>query len=233
MTNATMTPTYDTGATGKFSPVVSVPPDRRVDDDTLSAQLPDLGMNMPFIADTLSAMLAHERCGLHLYRSAAGRTLNPVLKAKYEKFGDETARHAEILHELIAEMGGDPRYVSPAARATEGMDTKLLESTFLLAGSVDLITAERVLLDAVLVAETVDHANWTAMAELVGQLPDGDLRDSMADAVAEVLSEEHDHLGWARDTRTSIVTILAASGATGAAMATVEDLTARVRDWFS
>jgi hypothetical protein len=55
----------------------------------------------------------------------------------------------------------------------------------------------------------------------------------MADAVAEVLSEEHDHLGWARDTRTSIVTILAASGATGAAMATVEDLTARVRDWFS
>jgi hypothetical protein len=38
----------------------------------------------------------------------------------------------EVLEELIAELGGDPGYVSPAARATEKAGSALLESTFLL-----------------------------------------------------------------------------------------------------
>ena len=70
-------------------------------------------------------MLAHERCGTHLYRSVAGRTNNPVLQAQYEEFGDETERHVEILEELVTAAGGNPNYVSPAARATEGTDAKL------------------------------------------------------------------------------------------------------------
>ena len=43
-----------------------------------------------------------------------------------------------LLEELITgATGGDPQYVSPAARATEKAGAGLVESTYLLAGSVD------------------------------------------------------------------------------------------------
>jgi rubrerythrin len=132
---ASLFPSHDTGATTKASAVVYVPPDRQVSDSQLTEQLPDNGLNMAFVADILSAVLAHERCGRHLYRSVAGRTANPVLKAKYEQFGQETERHAAVLEQLISQMGGDPMYVSPAARAVEASDTRLVETTFLLGGS--------------------------------------------------------------------------------------------------
>src|SRR5205823_11962091 len=34
-------------------------------------------------ADLLGAVLAHEQCGMHLYRAVAGATQNPVLKSRY------------------------------------------------------------------------------------------------------------------------------------------------------
>src|SRR5688572_2401451 len=117
---ANLTPTYDTGSTAKASEALYVPPDRTVDDGALAAQLPDLGANEPFIADLLSMALTHERCGRHLYRAVAERTNNPVLMAKYKSYGEETERHAELLEAVISATGGDPGYVSPAARATEG-----------------------------------------------------------------------------------------------------------------
>ena len=228
-----LTPTYDTGARGKPMTYVSISPGREVDDDALAAMLPDLGLNTPFVADIMSAVLAHERCGRHLYRSVAGRTLNPLLRSKYEEFGDETQRHAEILEGLITAMGGDPQYVSPAARATEASDTKTLESTFLLSGSVDVMTAEMVMLDAVLAAEAIDHANWVAMAALAPQLPAGDLADRFRAAVDEVLGEEDKHLEWARETRTQMITLQASSATMTKVAAKAEEMMAKVREWFS
>jgi hypothetical protein len=229
---STLTPTYETGATTKASAVVYVPPDRQVTDNQLAERLPDAGLNMPFIADILSAVLAHERCGRHLYRSVAGRTNNPMLKSKYEQFGAETERHAGILEQPIASMGGDPMYVSPAARAVEGSDTKLLESTFLLGGSVDIMTQEMVMLDAVLLAESLDHANWTAMTELAGDLPDGALKEAFVAAVTEVGVEENDHLMWARDTKTALIRLQARSRMMAAAGAKAEGLVETIRGWL-
>src|SRR5690606_24047207 len=113
---------------------------------------------------------------------------------------------------------------SPAARATEGADTKLVESTFLLSGSVDVMTQEMVMLDAVLIAETVDHANWTALATLVDALPEGAVRDSLAQAVAEVRPDEHDHLEWARSMRTKMIEVQAKGRSMAAVGAKVEEL---------
>src|SRR3546814_13386017 len=83
------------------------------------------GANAAFVADLLSACLAHERCGTHLYRSVAGRTNNAILKAKYEEFGDETLRHVGILEELVASLGGNPSYVSPLARAVRSEERRV------------------------------------------------------------------------------------------------------------
>lgn len=228
----TLTPTYDDGSTAKASPMVYVPPDRRTSDNVLAQQLADVGLNSPFIADFLSSVLTHERCGRHLYRSVAGRTNNPMLKRKYEAFGEETERHAAILEQLITQLGGSPMYVSPAARAVQGTDTKLLESTFLLSGSVDIMTQELVMLDAVLIVESVDHANWTTLAELTDELPEGPMRDAFAGAVTQAGAQENGHLMWARETKTAMVTLQAGSRGRAAAGATTDEMVEHISGWF-
>jgi hypothetical protein len=157
---AVLTITKDRGGATKVSPALYAEATQQMTDETLAAFMPDSGMNGPFLADLMSGMLAHEQCGTHLYRSCEGRTNNPMLQRKYRELGAETERHVEILMGLIQAAGGHPGYVSPTARAVHGMDTKLVESTFALNGSLDLMTAEMAMLDAVFLAESMDHANW-------------------------------------------------------------------------
>ena len=229
----TLTPTKDTGATSKANEVLYVEPGRTVTDDDLATDLGIEGMNAAFIADFLSACLAHERCGTHLYRSVAERTANPVLQARYQELGAQTLRHVEVLESLIAASGGNPSYVSPLARATETADTKVLEATFLGSGALDPMTAEMAMLDAVFLAETIDHANWEGLGQLVEALPDGSvLREELRAAVAEVQAEEDEHLGWARDTRAQLTMLQASSSLATKAATKAEELLAKVKGWF-
>jgi rubrerythrin len=228
----TTNPTFEDGATTKWLPPLAVQPECTADTEAF-ADLPALdGINGGFVADVLSDMTMHERCGFHLYRSIAGRTNNSMLKRKYEEFGAETERHIEILETLLAELGIPPTYVSPSARATEGTDAHLLESTFLYAGSVDLMTQELVMLDAVLLAETRDHANWSGLADLVDTFPEGAGRDAVRRAVEQVEPEEDEHLEWAKSTRKTLISRQAKS-TTLAKMATgAENLMARIGSWL-
>ena len=175
----------------------------------------------------------HERCGVHLYRSAAGRTTNADFRAQYEEFGQQTERHVQILEELIAGAGGDPMYVSPAARLTEKGNAGLLESTFMLNGPIDLDTAELAIVEAVLLAETKDHGNWELMRQLGEVMADGDLKAAMTAAVEEVLAQEEEHYGWAELARTELL-YTAATGGQPLPMPTVDeevvDLTAATKD---
>jgi rubrerythrin len=228
----TLTPTKDLGATAKVHPVVYSEPEQTVTDELLAGMVAIDGMNPAFIADLLSAYLTHERCGTHLYRSVAGRTNNPVLKTKYEEFGEETMRHVDILEQLIASTGGNPTYVSPLARAVEAADSHALMSTYLGSGGLDPMAAEMAMLDVVFMAESVDHANWEALGQLAAAMPDGPAKEAMQAAVAEVEPDEDEHLEWARTTRASM-TMLQASGSTMAkAGAKMEELVAHVKGWF-
>jgi hypothetical protein len=204
----TLTPTKLNDAQSPATDRLYVEPDRAMSPATLAELLPD-SINSAFVADLLSAMLTHERCGVHLYRSVAGRTTERAARAKYEEFGRQTLRHVEILEQLIASAGGNPNYVSFHGRAVEGMNSKLLESTFALGGSIDVIGQEMAMLDAVFLAETIDHANWTTLAALVARLPEGSLRSSFRAAVDEVEAQEDEHLEWARKTRKELALQLA------------------------
>lgn len=229
----TLTPTKDTGTTTQPGTHVLVEPERDSTARATHDPMPDTGLNGPFIADLLSAALTHERCGVHLYRSAVARSANPVLKSKYEDFERDTLRHVEILESTIAAMGGDPQYVSPMARAVEGMNTHLLESTLTLNGSIDVMGQEMVLLDAVLLAETIDHANWSNLEQLVDHLPEGDARTALSGAVARVEDNEDEHLRWAKETKAKLTLMMARSEGTPKVGSTVEELTAKVKSWFS
>lgn len=228
----TLTPTAATGARSTRTEMTSVDPARQVTDEARESFLDGTGLNGPFVADLLSDMLAHERCGAHLYQSVTARTNNPMLKQRYQDFGEETRQHVDILETLVSQLGGDPMYVGPAARATEKSGMALLESTFLLTGSVDLMTQELVMLDAVMLAEAKDHANWSGLSKLVDTFPEGDIRDHVRRAVEQVEPQEDEHLGWAQDTRARMISLQVSSGLMAAAGTKLEEITARIKDWF-
>jgi hypothetical protein len=228
----TLTPTKLTDGVTKALPGVYAEPDRYVTDASLAAALPDTGLDNAFLADLMSAMLTHERCGRHLYRSVEGRTNNPVLQAKYREFGAETERHVELLEHLIADAGGNPSYLSPLARAVEATDSNILQSTFLMRGSIDAATAEMAMLDAVALAESMDHANWKLMARISEQLPKGPMREQCEAAVAEVEPQEDEHLSWSLETKERLTLLqLSARGRSMAEKA--DELVARVQNWFA
>jgi rubrerythrin len=228
---ATLVPTKNTGAVGKVNLVVYREPGQQVTDAMLEQQLVETGLNASFLADFLSGVLTHERCGRQLYRSCVARSADPELRSKYEEFGAQTERHVEILEQLITDAGGSPMYVGPTARAVLGSDTNLLESTFVLSGSVDLVTAELAMLDAVFLAESMDHANWTLLAQLAAQLDDTPWAEPLRAAVDEVLEQEAEHLTWATRTKAQLVTFLASSDGTATLSDSDAELVDHIQAW--
>jgi rubrerythrin len=209
----TLTPTPLAGALTKAVPVVYAEPERYIPDATLAAFMDGSGMNGAFLAEVLSGMLAHERCGRHLYRTCETRTTNEELGGKYTEFGDETERHVEILEELIVEAGGSPMYVGPTARAVLGTDTRLVEATFALGGSLDPLTTELAMLDAVFLAESMDNANWKLFTTLTAKLQDTRWYEPFDAAAVEVAPQEDEHLRWAAETKLRIVMTQAVASA--------------------
>jgi len=195
-----ITPTRTSGARGMSINMTEVPPEATMPPAELQALAPDAGVNPAFVSDLLSAFLAHEQCGVHLYRTVAGATANPMLEAKYRDFLGDTERHVEILTRVITQLGGDPQYVSPSARLVHAMNTHLIQGVVLAAGSADELPREMAMLEAVLLAETKDHADWSFLSALCDDLPDGPTREALSTAVEEVESEEDEHVEWARKT---------------------------------
>jgi hypothetical protein len=229
---AILEPTAVTGARSAPNPMTYVDPARAMLPDENDTFLEGTTLNGSFVADLLSEMLAHERSGARLYRSVAERTNNPVLEERDRHFGNETVEHVELLESLISELGGDPGYVSHTARATEKSGTTLLESTFLLAGSIDLLTQEFVMLDAVLLAEAKDHANWSCLAAMVEDLPENDVRSAFESAVDEVEVQEDEHLRWAQDMRCRMISLQFRSGPTTTLSMKAEEVIARIKGLF-
>jgi len=218
------------GSTTKPIGLVYVPPGREVLDAGSATAFERSGLDPAFVADVLSACLAHERCGVHLYRSVAQRSQDATLASQYERFGAETLEHVRLLEDLISGAGGNPAYVSPAARATEKAAAAVLESTFMLDGSLDLETAELVMLEAVMLAEAKDRANWEMLTQLAAQIADHDLRRQFEELTGLVLAQEVDHHSWARDWRAAML-IERAGGTASATPAQGSPEAASVEDW--
>jgi hypothetical protein len=229
-TNPLFTTTYDTGGTSTPLDTVAVLPERTASPDAMKASLGSL--NAPFVADFLSAALMHEQCGRHLYRAVSAQTRNPVLKRRYEEFGQETEQHIMILQDMIAALGGDPGYVSPSARAMEKLDAGAVQATFMVDGSLDLMTKELLMLDTVVLAETACHANWEMIEQLCEQIDDGAARDAVRAAVDEVRPQEDDHVMWATQTRRRIIGMQLSSSMAQGMAASMEEMVDRVASWF-
>jgi rubrerythrin len=195
-----MNPMIVTNATGaKTMPIgmTVAAPECQTTGSELADFAADVEVNSVFLANLLSAFTAHERCGAQLYRAAAGMTQFREWREKYEEFLEQTEDHVRILSELISELGGDPMYVSPQSRMAEFQATKLMEPA-LIAGSVDNMTMELTMLEAVLLAEWKDQANWKALKALADRLPDSAPAQAIRRAVEQVDPEEDEHVRWAQ-----------------------------------
>lgn len=155
-------------------------------------------MEQQVLMDKLSEFLPVEQGGLELYQVAAERTSIKELNEKYQAFGRETAHHREVLIKLTEHLGGDPNYVSPTARLAQRKVADLLESTIRTDG-LSPMEIEANDLENLLLAETKDHADWRLLQQLTAQMPDGEVRRAMEEAVGEVESQEDEHLDWARE----------------------------------
>jgi hypothetical protein len=219
-TTAHLTTTYDTGGVAKASPEVTVGPERARTTEAFAGFAGGQD-NAPFLADFTSAVLMHAQCGRHLFRSVAGRTQNPMLKRRYGRFADQAERTIGRLQHLVTDLGGEPGYVSPSARATEKLDQGALEATWILDGSLDLLTRELAMLDAVVLAYTIDNSNWELLAELAEEL-DGPAGQALSDVVRAVQPDVAANTAWAVQTRKRIITMQAKHPAIAGVQASAE-----------
>jgi len=229
----TLSPTATDGATTLPMEMTSPDPVRAVTEEQQDAFLADSGMNGSFLAGFLSMTLTHERCGVHLARSLAERTRNPILKARYTAFGEKGLKHVEVLERAVTDLGGDPNYVAPIARAVEGSDDLMLLSTFKLNGSIDVMTQEAVMLDAFLLASTRSHENWSTLQDIVDKLPAGANHDTLGQAVSSCEDDKDEQLAWAKDMRKKMIEAQSSSKSTAAVGSKVEEAVAKVKNWFS
>jgi hypothetical protein len=81
----------------------------------------------------------------------------------------------------------------------------------MLSGSTDIETAELSMLEAVMLAEAKDLANWELLALLAAQMADDGLRAQFEEVVVVVLDQEQRHRGWAKASRATM--LLASLGA--------------------
>ncbi len=156
-------------------------------------------MQQQVLMDKLSEFLMVEQGGLQLYRVAAARCAMPNIKQRYEEFGEQTARHRQVLVQLIQALGGDPNYVSPTARLAQVKATKLIESSMI----VDGLAPEEIMandLENVLLAETKCHLDWELVSQLAEQVTDAKMKQALQQAVPEVEDQEDQHVEWARQT---------------------------------
>jgi hypothetical protein len=89
------------------------------------------------------------------------------------------------------------------------------------------------MLDAVLLAEAKDHANWAGLAKLAESLPDGEAKDAFTEAVERVLPQEDEHLGWATEARNQLIAAQAESKAVQTVGEAAEKAVERIQAWLA
>ena len=125
-------------------------------------------------------------------------------------------------------------YVEPDRQVTDDeLAAALPDAGLNMGGSLDVMTREMVMLQAVFLAESLDHAHWQTLAKLAERLPDGDLRDRWVRAAGEVGPEEGEHLERARAAMEKMGMLQAESSAMAAVGAKAEELVEKVRSWFA
>jgi hypothetical protein len=159
-------------------------------------------MEMKMVKELLLQALEHEMGGTKVYETALKCVVNEDLKEEWEKYLEETEKHAQVLHDLCLQMNLDPDEQTPGRKITHDMGASLVAAMEAALGAGDKEMAECVAAECVVHAETTDHFNWQLIGE-VAQKMEGAEAKAMKEAYEEVEDEEDEHLyhskGWLRE----------------------------------
>ena len=159
-------------------------------------------MVSPQLKELLLQSLTHERGGVLVYRTALECALNSQLRDEWGSYLDQTANHVAILTRVCQSLGLDPGERTPGCDVVQDTGKALVLAMKKALASGNATAAELVACEAVVLAETKDHANWELIGECAKAL-NGDIGPVLSEAYAQVEDQEDAHLyhtkGWCRE----------------------------------
>ena len=159
-------------------------------------------MDSKQLQELLLQSLEHERGGVKIYRMALQCALNAELRKEWTEYLSQTEHHVEVLTQTCAAIGIDPGVRTPGCHIVRENGLALVRSMEMALAAGNPKAAEIVACEAVVLAETKDHADW----ELIGaaaKAADGAVAQALQAAYDAVEDQEDEHLyhtkGWCRE----------------------------------
>jgi rubrerythrin len=159
-------------------------------------------MEMQTVKELLLQSLEHEMGGVKIYQAALKCAQNEDLKEEWQKYHQETERHVQVLHDVLAQMQLDPREQTPGRKIVHDMGQAFVAAMEAALGSGDMAQAECVACECVVLAEEKDHSNWQLIGEVAKKMTGAEAK-AMKEAYKEVEEQEDEHYyhskGWLRE----------------------------------
>jgi rubrerythrin len=159
-------------------------------------------MDKAQVEELLYQSLETELGGVQIYQTAIRCALNDDLREEWEKYLDETENHVRIVTKVLSDLGLDPNVETPGRAVVRFKGQSLVQSMEMALMDSKPAAAQLVAAEAVVEAETKDHANWELMGK-VAEKATGNMASVLRDAYEQVEEEEDQHLyhtmGWARE----------------------------------
>ena len=157
-------------------------------------------VNMEWLHNFISEMLAVERGGAQLYEKALEELSHEDMRPKLEQFHEQTLRHVELCEEKLEAAGVESDMQSPGAEAAEH------KAHGLLTAEVPVEMADQNNLENLVLAETKDHWNWEMLSSLMGDIEERELKRTVTRAVRESQRQEREHVAWTQKMITKLAT---------------------------
>lgn len=152
--------------------------------------------------ELLYQALETEIGGQAIYKSAIECAANKDLAEEWQKYLEETTQHEQILLELFARIGLDPKLETPGRAIVRMKGEGLVAANKAALKAFGKSGAQLTASESVVEAETKDHQNW----ELIGRCADalsGAKAAALREAYEQVEEQEDQHLyhtmGWSRE----------------------------------
>lgn len=154
------------------------------------------------VKELLYQALETELGGVEVYTTALRCVENDDLKEEWEKYLEQTKTHVTVMEDVLTKLDLDPNEETPGRRVVRTIGEALVEAMELALADGKPGAAELVAAEAVVLAETKDHANWHLIGEVVKNVK-GEVAKVLKDAHDQVEPQEDEHLyhtkGWSRE----------------------------------
>jgi len=154
------------------------------------------------LKELLLQSLVHERGGVLVYQTALECAINEDLRDEWTEYRGQTVKHVEVLTDVCTALGLDPGEMTPGCKVVQHTGKSLVVAMKMALAEGKPAAAELTACEAVVLAETKDHANWGLIGECAKGL-DGEAGKILQGAYDEIEDEEDEHLyhtkGWCRE----------------------------------